>query len=174
MYMSPEVWRTVLETDLVSVFYVCRAAIPHMRAGGGGSIVNTASISGLGGDYWLSAYNAAKGALVNYTRTLAIDQVDDNRIQPSGSRPIVRILVDHFGVDFTCGDQDGAKRLISWRTLPAFGGNATHKPVKANCLGGNRWVPFVRDGLPSNQGKRAKCSYNFLQSIPCKGRTKIG
>jgi meso-butanediol dehydrogenase/(S,S)-butanediol dehydrogenase/diacetyl reductase len=68
-----EVWRTVLETDLFSVFYVCRAAIPHLRARGGGSIVNTASISGLGGDYGLSAYNAAKGALVNYTRTLAID-----------------------------------------------------------------------------------------------------
>jgi meso-butanediol dehydrogenase/(S,S)-butanediol dehydrogenase/diacetyl reductase len=71
--VAPEVWRTVLETDLFSVFYACRAAIPHLRAGGGGSIVNTASISGLGGDYGLSAYNAAKGALVNYTRTLAID-----------------------------------------------------------------------------------------------------
>jgi meso-butanediol dehydrogenase/(S,S)-butanediol dehydrogenase/diacetyl reductase len=71
--VAPEVWRTVLETDLFSVFYACRAAIPHLRTGGGGSIVNTASISGLGGDYGLSAYNAAKGALVNYTRTLAID-----------------------------------------------------------------------------------------------------
>jgi len=71
--VTPEVWRRVLETDLFSVFYACRAAIPHLRAGGGGSIVNTASISGLGGDYGLSAYNAAKGALVNYTRTLAID-----------------------------------------------------------------------------------------------------
>jgi hypothetical protein len=48
-----------------------------MRARGGGAIVNTASISGLGGDYGFSAYNAAKGALVNYTRTLAVDHGKD-------------------------------------------------------------------------------------------------
>jgi meso-butanediol dehydrogenase/(S,S)-butanediol dehydrogenase/diacetyl reductase len=68
-----EVWRAVLETNLYSVFYGCRAAIPRLRAAGGGAIVNTASISGLHGDYGLSAYNASKGGLVNYTRTLAID-----------------------------------------------------------------------------------------------------
>ncbi len=44
-----------------------------MRAAGRGVIVNTASISGLGGDYGLGTYNATKGAVVNYTRPLAID-----------------------------------------------------------------------------------------------------
>lgn len=75
--VAPELWQAVLEIDLTAVFYACRAAIPHMRAAGSGSIVNTASISGLGGDYGLSAYNAAKGGLVNYTRTLAIDHARD-------------------------------------------------------------------------------------------------
>jgi meso-butanediol dehydrogenase/(S,S)-butanediol dehydrogenase/diacetyl reductase len=75
--VPPELWQAVLEIDLTAVFYACRAVIPHLRAGGGGSIVNTASISGLGGDYGLSAYNAAKGGLVNYTRTLAIDHARD-------------------------------------------------------------------------------------------------
>jgi len=75
--VAPELWQAVLEIDLTAVFYACRAAIPHLRAAGGGSIVNTASISGLGGDYGLSAYNAAKGGLVNYTRTLAIDHARD-------------------------------------------------------------------------------------------------
>jgi len=44
-----------------------------LRASGGGAIVNTASISGLFGDYGLLAYNAAKGGVVNLTRTVAID-----------------------------------------------------------------------------------------------------
>jgi len=71
--LDPEAWHRVIDVDLHSVFYGCRAAIPRLRESGGGAIVNTASISGLGGDYGLAAYNAAKGAVVNYTRTVAID-----------------------------------------------------------------------------------------------------
>jgi meso-butanediol dehydrogenase/(S,S)-butanediol dehydrogenase/diacetyl reductase len=71
--LDPEVWKNVIETDLSSVFYGCRASIPHLRRAGGGSIINTASISGMRGDYGLGAYNAAKGGVVNYTRSLAID-----------------------------------------------------------------------------------------------------
>ena len=76
--VDPEIWKAVLEVDLFSIFYGCRAAIPHLRAAGGGCIINTASISGLGGDYGLAAYNAAKGGVVNYTRALAIDHARDN------------------------------------------------------------------------------------------------
>lgn len=75
--LDPEDWRRVFAVDIDAVFYACRVAIPLMRARGGGAIVNTASISGLGGDYGFSAYNAAKGALVNYTRTLAVDHGKD-------------------------------------------------------------------------------------------------
>ena len=75
--LDPEVWKRTIEVDLHSVFYGCRAAIPHLRRAGGGAIVNTASISGMGGDYGLAAYNAAKGAVLNYTRTLAIDHARD-------------------------------------------------------------------------------------------------
>ncbi len=70
-----EDWDRIMAIDLRSVFYGCRAAIPVMRAQGGGTIVNTASISGLAGDYAFSAYNAAKGAVINYTRTMAIDHI---------------------------------------------------------------------------------------------------
>ena len=70
--LDPEQWGRVIAIDLNAVFYACRAAIPHMPKPGG-AIVNTASISGLAGDYGFSAYNAAKGAVINYTRTLAID-----------------------------------------------------------------------------------------------------
>jgi meso-butanediol dehydrogenase/(S,S)-butanediol dehydrogenase/diacetyl reductase len=75
--IDPEVWHRVIAVDLHSIFYGCRAAIPHLRAAGGGAIVNTASISGLGADYGFSAYNAAKGAVVNFTRTLAIDHAHE-------------------------------------------------------------------------------------------------
>lgn len=71
--LDPEQWHQVIAVDLHSVFYGCRAAIPHLRAAGGGAIVNTASISGVAADYGFAAYNAAKGAVSNYTRTLAID-----------------------------------------------------------------------------------------------------
>ncbi len=76
--LDPEVWHNVIAADLHSVFYGCRAAIPHLRNSGGGSIINTASISGLGGDYGLAVYNAAKGGVVNYTRTVAIDHAHEN------------------------------------------------------------------------------------------------
>jgi meso-butanediol dehydrogenase/(S,S)-butanediol dehydrogenase/diacetyl reductase len=76
--LDPDTWHQVIAVDLHSVFYGCRAAIPHLRAAGGGAIVNTASISGIAGDYGFAAYTAAKGAVVNYTRTLAIDHARDN------------------------------------------------------------------------------------------------
>ncbi|MGH7818512.1 MAG: SDR family NAD(P)-dependent oxidoreductase [Candidatus Binatia bacterium] len=76
--LDPAVWHQVIAVDLHSVFYGCRAAIPHLRRAGGGVIVNTASISGLFADYGLAAYNAAKGAVVNFTRTAAIDHAREN------------------------------------------------------------------------------------------------
>ncbi|MDH3687642.1 MAG: SDR family oxidoreductase [Myxococcales bacterium] len=98
--LDPEQWRRVIDVDLHSVFYGCRAAIPHLRAAGGGAIVNTASISGLGADYGFSAYNAAKGAVVNYTRTLAIDHGKEgirvNAVCPGPiDTPLASILVDN-------------------------------------------------------------------------------
>jgi meso-butanediol dehydrogenase/(S,S)-butanediol dehydrogenase/diacetyl reductase len=71
--LEPAAWRRTLAVDLDSVFYGCRAAIPHLRAAGGGAIVNMASVSGLGGDFGLVAYNAAKGGVVNLTRAVALD-----------------------------------------------------------------------------------------------------
>ena len=64
--------RKVMATDLDGVFFGCRAALPHLQKTGG-SIVNTASVSGTGGDWATSPYNAAKGAVVNLTRSLARD-----------------------------------------------------------------------------------------------------
>jgi meso-butanediol dehydrogenase/(S,S)-butanediol dehydrogenase/diacetyl reductase len=71
--VDPTAWHDLFELNVHSIFYACRAAIPHMRKTGGGAIVNTASISGLYADYSIPAYNATKGAVINFTRSLAID-----------------------------------------------------------------------------------------------------
>ena len=70
--ITDEKWRKVMSTDIDGVFYGCRAALPHLEKTKG-SIVNTASVSGTGGDWGMSPYNAAKGAVVNLTRALALD-----------------------------------------------------------------------------------------------------
>jgi meso-butanediol dehydrogenase/(S,S)-butanediol dehydrogenase/diacetyl reductase len=58
--LPPDQWEQVIAVDLHSVYYACHHAIPHMPRGS--AIVNTASISGLGGDYRFAAYNARQGA----------------------------------------------------------------------------------------------------------------
>ena len=70
---SDEDWQLMLDTDLSSVFRTCRLALPHMRERCHGSIINVASISGFAGDYGMAAYNAAKAAVINFTRSIAID-----------------------------------------------------------------------------------------------------
>jgi meso-butanediol dehydrogenase/(S,S)-butanediol dehydrogenase/diacetyl reductase len=77
---SVEDWKQVMSIDLDGVFYGCRVAIPELIKTKG-CIINVSSVSGLGGDWRLSFYNAAKGAVTNFTRALAMDHgADDIRI----------------------------------------------------------------------------------------------
>ena len=63
----------VMANDVKSIFLTSKYFIPDLIEVGGGSIVNTASISGIAGDYGMPVYNAAKGAVVNLTRAMALD-----------------------------------------------------------------------------------------------------
>ncbi len=87
--VSLDDWQKTLDTDLSGVFHGCRAAMPHLLKSGG-CIVNTASVSGLGADWGLCAYNAAKGGVVNLTRSIALDfgarGVRANAVCPSLTR----------------------------------------------------------------------------------------
>lgn len=77
--LSEELWDRIVDVDLKSVWLGCKYAIPVMRRGGrGGTIVNTASISGIAGDRQMPAYNAAKAGVINLTRALAIEYGRDN------------------------------------------------------------------------------------------------
>ncbi len=81
-----EEWHRVLDTNLTSVFLMCRSFVPHMKGVGYGRIINMTSIMS-----WVSlpgrtAYSASKAALLGVTRALALELVADgitvNAISP--------------------------------------------------------------------------------------------
>ena len=65
-------WKKTMDTNVGGVFNCARAALPELIQTRG-NIVNTASVSGLGGDWAMAFYNASKGAVVNLTRAMALD-----------------------------------------------------------------------------------------------------
>jgi meso-butanediol dehydrogenase / (S,S)-butanediol dehydrogenase / diacetyl reductase len=79
-------WRKLMATDLDGVYFACREALPHILKTKD-SIINLSSTSGLGGDWGMSSYNAAKGAVTNFTRALAVEYgsrgVRINTVAPS-------------------------------------------------------------------------------------------
>jgi NAD(P)-dependent dehydrogenase (short-subunit alcohol dehydrogenase family) len=82
---TEEMWDVTIATNLSAIFWACRAAIPHMLAGGGGSIVNTSSTLGQQGSEGYAAYGAAKAGLIALTRQIAVEygpQVRANVIAP--------------------------------------------------------------------------------------------
>lgn len=64
-------WQRVLDIDLTGVFNCCRTAIPHLIANGYGRIVNVASVAGKEGNPNGSAYAAAKGGVIAYTKSIS-------------------------------------------------------------------------------------------------------
>ncbi len=82
-----DAWDRVMAINLKSVFWVTKHGIPHLKAAGGGSIINMGSVSALVGfTRAQDAYTAAKGGLISLTKSLAIqfakDQVRCNVIHP--------------------------------------------------------------------------------------------
>jgi 3-oxoacyl-[acyl-carrier protein] reductase len=69
--MSDEDWRVVLETNLSSVFYTCRAVTRPMMKKRAGSIVNISSIVGLHGNWGQTNYAASKAGIIGFTKALA-------------------------------------------------------------------------------------------------------
>jgi meso-butanediol dehydrogenase/(S,S)-butanediol dehydrogenase/diacetyl reductase len=95
--LTLEGWNRTLAVNLTATFLGIKSAVPVMRRQGGGAIVNTASVSGLSGDWGLAAYNAAKAAVINLTRTAAIElaryRIRVNSVCPGGiSTPLLGSL----------------------------------------------------------------------------------
>lgn len=70
-------WSETIAVNLTGVFNVCRAVIPHLRASGGGAIVNVSSQYGLVGCLGSPAYCASKAGVIGLTRCLALDHAQD-------------------------------------------------------------------------------------------------
>jgi NAD(P)-dependent dehydrogenase (short-subunit alcohol dehydrogenase family) len=92
-------WRRVIATNLDGVFYSMRAEIPALVEGGGGSIVNMASIYGVVARVGVAAYTAAKHGVVGLTRTAAVeygrDGVRVNAVGPATTEtPLTRAVIE--------------------------------------------------------------------------------
>jgi NAD(P)-dependent dehydrogenase (short-subunit alcohol dehydrogenase family) len=83
-----EAWNRLLAVNATGTLLGMQAAVPAMRAAGGGSIINVASIFGVTGSEGYIAYTASKGAILAMTRTAALELAGDgirvNAICPGG------------------------------------------------------------------------------------------
>lgn len=66
-------WDKILDTNAKAAFRVCQAAVPHLETGGGGKIINLASVAGLQPSPGMGLYGISKAALVMFTRQLAME-----------------------------------------------------------------------------------------------------
>jgi NAD(P)-dependent dehydrogenase (short-subunit alcohol dehydrogenase family) len=106
--MSQEDLRSVLETNLFGVYYCCHEAIPLMKKGGGGYIINISSLAGTNAHPQMAAYNASKFGLNGFSEAL-MQEVRHDGIKVS------YILPGSVNTEFG-GDTPGPEK--SWQLLP--------------------------------------------------------
>jgi NAD(P)-dependent dehydrogenase (short-subunit alcohol dehydrogenase family) len=99
--MTEEEWDRVMAINVKAAFLAIKHAVPHMRGGGGGAILNTGSIASLAGQVGTPAYSASKGAIALFTKSLALDLGRD-RIRVNCICPGITdtpMLREHLGKD---------------------------------------------------------------------------
>jgi NAD(P)-dependent dehydrogenase (short-subunit alcohol dehydrogenase family) len=108
-------WQRVLDVNLTGGFLLSRAALPHMIAGGGGSIIFIASQLGRVGSAGRAAYSASKGALIQLAKVMAIDHAAQNiRVNALSPGAIeTQRTLNRYGSFAAARDQIGAKHLTA-------------------------------------------------------------
>jgi NAD(P)-dependent dehydrogenase (short-subunit alcohol dehydrogenase family) len=149
-----EIWNAILTVNVTSFLLGSKYAIPHMIKGGGGSIINTSSDSGLVGDVTRTAYGASKAAIISLTQHIATQYgpqgVRCNAITPGvilspamKDDPILvtlikpHILTREFGepadiaalAAFLASDES---RYITGQAIACDGGHLAHQPQIAD------------------------------------------
>ena len=108
----PERWAAIIAVNLSSGFYTIHHALPHMRRGGWGRIINVASVHGLVASANKAAYVAAKHGLVGLTKVVALETagsgITSNAICPGWTRteliePQIVARAQALGVDIEAG-----------------------------------------------------------------------
>jgi NAD(P)-dependent dehydrogenase (short-subunit alcohol dehydrogenase family) len=107
--MTPEDFRSVIETNLFGVFYCCHEAIPLMKERGGGYIINMSSLAGVNAHPKMAAYNASKFGLNGFSEAL-MQEVRHDNIKVSYIMP--GSVNTEFGGDEPSADQ-------AWQLQPA-------------------------------------------------------
>jgi NAD(P)-dependent dehydrogenase (short-subunit alcohol dehydrogenase family) len=115
--IDPALWHAVLETNLTGPLYLMKASIPHMIEGGGGSIINIASLGGLRCLPGMPAYCASKAGLIMLTQQVALDfgsaNIRCNAVCPGGTRTeMLEKSLGPFGERLGT-DLDGVFRHVS-------------------------------------------------------------
>ncbi len=106
--MTTESWDAILRVDLTAPMWCARAAIPHMRAAGHGSIVNISTRQGERPESGLAAYVAAKAGMNGLTRAIAVEEakfgIRCNTVSPG------YVLNDRRDAELAPDRRDGARR----------------------------------------------------------------
>ena len=118
---SDDEWDQVMNTNVKSIFHMAKAVIPHMQKNGGGSIINVASQLAMVAAPNFAVYTAGKGAILNFTRALALDHAKDNiRVNClcPGAVATPLLLNQFAGQD---GPQGGLQDLINMHPIGRLG-----------------------------------------------------
>ncbi|GLI23797.1 MULTISPECIES: SDR family NAD(P)-dependent oxidoreductase [Xanthobacter] len=124
--LATDVWRRVIDVNLVGPFLTSKAVVPHLLANGWGRIVNVASIAGKEGNPNASHYSASKAGLIGLTKSLgkelAQSNVLVNCITPAAARTEIFNQMKQEHIDFMLSkipmgrflEVDEAAALITW------------------------------------------------------------
>jgi NAD(P)-dependent dehydrogenase (short-subunit alcohol dehydrogenase family) len=96
------VWDRTLSVNLKGMYLAAKYAIPHIRSGGGGAVVNVASVQGSAAQMNVAAYSASKGGILALTRAMALDHAGEgirvNSVSPgSVDTPMLRASAARTG-----------------------------------------------------------------------------
>ena len=124
--LETDVWRRVIDVNLVGPFITCKVVVPHLIANGWGRIVNVASIAGKEGNPNASHYSASKAGLIGLTKSLGKELAQANIlvncITPAAARTEIFNQMKQEHIDFMLSkipmgrflEVDEAAALISW------------------------------------------------------------
>ncbi len=103
--MNEDDWEAVLNTDLTSLFRVCKASVRHLMKARRGRIINITSIVGATGNAGQSNYAAAKAGVIGFTRALA-------RELAGRASPVKAVAPGFIDTDMTAGLSDKQRELL--------------------------------------------------------------